>query len=184
VHSVEAVYYEPAMQQIIAAGMGEVTGKSPATTAEEARTASLAVLRNSAAHLAAERARSRFRDAAAAIADSSESVCLQLEPFAKEERDRLADLMANKDLEAIASDYPLKETGVIKAAAQAIGFNRREDYESAVLKVLSAHGPEWHALRLKFAGLLRELGCALPAEAAAEPLPGTEQVPMQEVKYK
>lgn len=172
VHSVEAVYYEPAMQQIIAAGMGEVTGKSPATTAEEARTASLAVLRISAAHLAAERARSRFRDAAAAIADSSESVCLQLEPFAKEERDRLADLMANKDLEAIASDYPLKETGVIKAAAQAIGFNRREDYESAVLKVLSAHGPEWHALRLKFAGLLRELGCALPVEAA-EPLPAT-----------
>ena len=170
VHSVESVYYDPTTQSLVAERFCGLTGQDTNSRVELARNGALHALQD-APHLAKERARAGFHNAVLA-AESSGSVCLKLEEFINQENKRFADRLADCDLEALVSEYPIKKSRVIDAVAKAIGFDRRKDYESAVLKVLSAHGPEWHALRLKFAGLLRELGCALPVEAA-EPLPAT-----------
>lgn len=151
------------MQALVAARFCQVAGQDAKARVDPARAGALRTFQ-SATHLAKERARSAFHNAVAS-AESSGRVCLNLEHFRKLENERLNELLANSDLEALVSEYPIKKTGAIDPVARAIGFNRREDYESSVLQVLRDHGPEWHGLRSNFTGLLLELGCTLPAEA-------------------
>jgi ABC-type branched-subunit amino acid transport system ATPase component len=167
VHSIESVYYDPSMQKAVAALFCQITGQDAERRVVQARAGALRALK-AAPHLAEDRARSRFHNSVVA-AESSGNVCLKLQDFEREEAESLGQLLAASNLEAIVSGYPIKKTAAIDAVAKAIGFSRREDYESAVLEILRENGPEWGRLRAEFPDLLHELGCTHSPGIAAEP---------------
>ena len=52
------------------------------------------------------------------------------------ERSRLQQALDNSDLSAIISRYPIRETAALNEIASKLGFQKREQYEGAVRKLL------------------------------------------------
>ena len=52
------------------------------------------------------------------------------------EHDRLEKLLAADDVEGLITRYPIRETPALGRIAEQLGFQDREQYEAAVLKLL------------------------------------------------
>ncbi len=54
----------------------------------------------------------------------------------KAEHDRLQELLTANDIEGLIARYPVRETPALAGIAEELGFQDREQYEGAVLKLL------------------------------------------------
>lgn len=72
------------------------------------------------------------------IKNSSEEITLNTSSPFPAERKRLADLVANSQLEETMCSYPVRESGVFKAIATSLRFFDRDDYERVVLQRVGA----------------------------------------------
>jgi hypothetical protein len=151
--SVESLYYSPEVLSAVAlrqAGTVEPDPNKQSALVQkyitEARMRGLAALRASevAVHLASRLAERQLRDSIdSRIPTRSEIAAggvleMSLESPYSVERARLDDMLAREDFDAIIARYPIRETGALKAVANALKFQRRDDYEAAALARISS----------------------------------------------
>lgn len=71
-----------------------------------------------------------------ALIGGQQSISISVESPYSAELDRINRLIESKDLDALTSRYPIRESGVLTALAKALRFNGRADYERAALTLI------------------------------------------------
>jgi hypothetical protein len=143
-HSVESIYYDSGLQQRIAERSSAMTGTVAGELLEEAKVAALNSLaphiqrlseRVVEALLRADLMRRlpRRQDIAAA---QPIIVTIDVPAVVAAEVDRFRGSIVARDLAGIIARYPVRETPALDKIIQALGFQNREQYESAVRKLL------------------------------------------------
>lgn len=143
-YSVESIYYHPEIQRRVAERRVQVLGGDVAAGLESAREEALKRIQQHADHLLMKRTSERARRAAQkgipTKVDPGEVLELgtvDVPALHSQERDRLETLLDRANLVALVEGYPIREAGALRAIANSLGFQSTDDYERAVLKLLS-----------------------------------------------
>ncbi len=162
VHAVESLYYAEEIIAAVAARQAETLGVDPIKLTEEAATKGLASLDvKQMRHLASRVAERQMREALLSnmperttlLHESTPEISVTVRSPFPTELARIQDLHAEKDLHAIISHYPVRESGVLDAIAKSLKFPSRSDYEKAALARLGADGKLQDMLRAKLGPL-------------------------------
>lgn len=142
--SVESIYYHPDIQCRVVERITSVTGEDALKRLASAKSALIAAITPHIQRLSertVERAirKEVFRQlpqkkditAAAPI-----NISIDIVKFVMEERKRLEEALSTGDLLTLITRYPIRETAALKDIANNLGFQNREQYEKAVLKLL------------------------------------------------
>lgn len=78
---------------------------------------------------------------------------IDLEQELNKEITNFDSLIVTKDIQQLVNAYPIKEIGLIKNLAQLLKFKSSEDYESAVIKLLSEDDVIRNHVRVSIGGL-------------------------------
>jgi hypothetical protein len=143
-YSVEALYYHPEIQRRVAQRHSAVVGGNPTDRLSYAKDQALAAVNEHSVRLCEKVAEKTIRaDVLKRIPGKNEikdgkpiQVEIEVAAVVREERDRLDAMLAKNDLAAIITRYPIRETSALTRIAEQLGFKDREQYESAVLKLL------------------------------------------------
>jgi energy-coupling factor transporter ATP-binding protein EcfA2 len=145
VFAVESLYYCADVLAALAARQAQTLGIDPAQIMVEATEAALHMLRSgdTLQHLAGRLAERQMRDqfllampTRDALIGGQQSISISVESPYSAELDRINRLIESKDLDALTSRYPIRESGVLTALAKALRFNGRADYERAALTLI------------------------------------------------
>jgi len=71
-------------------------------------------------------------------AGNSINIAIDVAAVVTSERQRLQECLDSGDLTSVISHYPVRETPALSKIAQELGFQERDQYESAVRKLLMA----------------------------------------------
>ena len=165
VFSVESVYYHPEVQLRVAKRQAVVTGQDVATRLADAKTAAIAAFRlqiERQSELAALRViRERiFRKLPTKekVAEATPiDISIDVAAVVAKEHDRLQAILDGGDLSALVSHYPIRETPALAAIATKLGFQDRDQYESAVRKLMMDDGDALTFVRSLFGTLAADL---------------------------
>jgi len=143
-YSVEALYYHPEIQRRVVERHAAVTGKNPQTLLTEAKSTALTALNQHADRMSRKvagqtiRARVIQQIPGKAAIEAGQPVEIRIDIAAEvsTERSRFNTQLAANNLDALIQRYPVRETPALSKIAEALGFQDREQYESAVLKLL------------------------------------------------
>lgn len=148
VNEVENLYYLPFIVDAIADQQAAVLGEDPSAKRASARNAAIkSLVTNSVQHLAAVNAEKILRRQALArlpsrrqlvTADATLTVDL-ISPYPSEES-CLSDLVTRADYDSIVRRYSIRDSGFLKAVANELGFQDRNQYERAVRVRLANDG--------------------------------------------
>jgi ABC-type cobalamin/Fe3+-siderophores transport system ATPase subunit len=145
VHSVESIYYHPDIQNKLALRHAGVTGEN---TTDLLRNAKNAVLSSVTPHI--QRMSERVVDKS--IRDEIDkkrpkqsditigglfNLTIDISQAVSDEKSRLENYIRNEDILEIISKYPIRETPALSGIAYALGFRTRDQYEKAVIKLMS-----------------------------------------------
>jgi ABC-type branched-subunit amino acid transport system ATPase component len=142
--SVESIYYHPEIQRRVAERYAAVTGEKASQLLVDVKSAVLAAIDPHVQRLSERTAQNVIREkffqnlpgkeemASAKPIEVSIDVANEVE----EERSRLQDALDNGRLEEVIAKYPIRETPALTKIAKNMGFQSREQYEGAVLKLL------------------------------------------------
>ncbi len=145
VHSVESIYYHPDIQKKLALRHAGVTGEN---TTDLLRNAKNAVLSSVTPHI--QRMSERAVDKS--IRDEIDkkrpkqsditigglfNLTIDISQAVSDEKSRLENYIRNEDILEIISKYPIRETPALSGIAYALGFRTRDQYEKAVIKLMS-----------------------------------------------
>jgi hypothetical protein len=144
VHSVESIYYLPPVQRRVATRHAAVVGEDPTAMLGRANSAVLEAASHNANRLAERVAERAVREAVFQKLPRKEDVAsrtpvnivIDVAQLVEAEGARLQAAVASKDVGAIISRYPMRETAALQGVARALGFQSRTQYEAAVLKML------------------------------------------------
>lgn len=144
VYSVESIYYHPNIQRKLAARHAAVTGEDPNTLVEAARTAALAAVASHIGRLSERAVEKTLRDELdkhwpkQAEISAGNPICIEIDVAAtvNEEVSIFNRAIAEEDIEKIIFRYPVRETPMLTEIARKLGFQNREQYESAVRRLL------------------------------------------------
>jgi ABC-type cobalamin/Fe3+-siderophores transport system ATPase subunit len=162
--SVESIYYHTELQQRVARRQSAVTGADIQEMVDGAKNGALAAVKPHIQRLSERAVEAALRqalmrqlpnrkDIAAARAIN---VTIDVPKVVAEEAVRLQQACEAVDLASIIARYPIRETPALDIIAKCLGFQSREQYESAVRKLLMDD-----STALEF---VRGLFGALPAE--------------------
>jgi ABC-type cobalamin/Fe3+-siderophores transport system ATPase subunit len=143
-YSVEALYYHPDIQRRVAERHAAVTGKNAQTLLADAKNSAIAALNQHADRMSRKVAEKAIRARVIqqipnkAAIEAGQPVTIQIDIAAEvsAERTRFNAQLAANNLDALIQRYPVRETPGLSKIAEALGFQGREQYESAVLKLL------------------------------------------------
>ena len=143
-YSVEALYYHPDIQRRVGERHAAVTGKNAQTLVADAKNAAIAALNPHVDRMSRKVAEKAIRARVIqqipnkATIEAGQPVTIQIDIAAEvsTERTRFNALLAANNLEGLIQRYPVRETPALFKIAEALGFQGREQYESAVLKLL------------------------------------------------
>jgi len=143
-YSVEALYYHPEIQQRVTKRHAAVTGKNPQTMLADAKNAALIALNQHAERMSRKVAEKAIRarvieqipGKAAIMAGQPLEIRIDIAAEVSAERARFDAQFRANNLDALIQRYPVRETPALSKIALALGFQDREQYESAVLKLL------------------------------------------------
>ena len=144
VFSVESLYYHPEVQQRVAARHAAVTGDSAEGRVADAKTAALEAIGPHVRRLSERAVEKSVREAifrqlprrAGISAGSPINISVNVARELRVEEERLQRAIAANDLVALLRRYPVRETPALGAIANRLGFQGRQQYESAVRKLL------------------------------------------------
>lgn len=144
-YSVEALYYHPEIQRRVAERHAAVTGKDPQKSLSEAKTAALTALNEQADRMSKRLAEKTIRTCVMqqipgkAVIEAGRQVEIRIDTAAEisKERSRFDAFIGSGNLDALIQRYPVRETSALSKIAEALGFQDREQYQSAVLKLLT-----------------------------------------------
>lgn len=144
VHSVESIYYQPEIQRQVATRQAVVTGGDAATRVAAAKTAAMNAVTPHVARLSAraiektvvEEIQKQQPTQTTIAAGQPVNITVDVAALLAAEQTAFQGLIAAQDLERIVSRYPVRETSALADIARRLGFQDRDQYESAVRKLL------------------------------------------------
>lgn len=144
VYSVESIYYHPDLQALVAARHAAVTGSDANSLMTAATKTGIAALRPHSRRLS-ERVVERFlRDELERHLPTSKdiatgnpiSVTIDVRAAVEAELATLNAFLEQQELHSVIARYPIRETPALTEIAKRLGFQGRDQYESAVRKLL------------------------------------------------
>ena len=166
-YSVESIYYHPELQRRVAERRAELVGGDPAAMLRTARESAIDKVRKQVDHFARKRAiesaRRRAQEAIPAEIDIDSILSfpsIDVPALRDQERENLEKAIENSELATIIERYPVRESGALDAIAKGLGFQRRSDYERAVLKMLGDDEAAMTFVRLLFDPLLSDIAAS------------------------
>jgi ABC-type Mn2+/Zn2+ transport system ATPase subunit len=165
-NSVESIYYHPELQKRVAERQSAVTGANVQEMIDSAKTAALNAVKPHVQRLCERAVEATLRQEVMRqlpcrkdiTAAQAFNVTIDAPKVVAEEAARLQQACAAVDLASVIARYPVRETQALDIIAKHLGFQTRNQYESAVRKLLMDD-----AGALEF---VRGLFGALPAEIA------------------
>lgn len=166
VHSVESIYYHPEIQNRVVTRHANVTGDDASARLADAKTAALRAVAPHAQRLSGRAVEKALREqvlrqlpgqpeiqAAVPI-----EIFLDVAAFVAEETTRFQDALGSENLTEIIAKYPVRETSALADIARSLGFQKREQYESAVLKLIKDDHETLTFVRSLFGTLVVDIG--------------------------
>ncbi len=143
VFSVESIYYHPDVQRKVAERHASVTGEDASTRLEHAKTGAIAAVNAHSQRLSERVAEKAVRAAFLQrlpnrndiAASGPINVLIDVAAAVQQEKSHLQRLLQARDLVAVTARYPIRETSALIEVARKLGFQNREQYESAVRKL-------------------------------------------------
>lgn len=144
VFSVESIYYHPEVQRRVVERHATVTGADPSTLLTEANAVALEAIKAKTQHLSERSVEHTIREEIfrqrpgrpEIRAKTPINISIDVSQRVDAERDRLQGLIEAGDLWEIISKYPVRETSALSDISRKLGFQNRDQYENAVLKLL------------------------------------------------
>lgn len=146
--AVESLYYSAVVLTALATQQAKTFGASSEQIIHEVNQAAMAaakakgVAENLASRIAERQMRDRLLlampDRKAMMEGTGGTIQVNLESPYPAELDRINQMIAAEDIEAIVSRYPIRESGMLNAIAKALHFNGRSDYERAALTLIGS----------------------------------------------
>ncbi|MBC8031710.1 MAG: ATP-binding protein [Pyrinomonadaceae bacterium] len=166
VYSVESIYYDPDVQRLVAERQAAVTGADSAALIANAKAAGFAAIMPHTARLSRRAVEKTIREdilhrlpgQPEIKAGNPINISIDLAAVASAQRTRLEDNIANENFSEIISGYPIRETPALTTIARALGFQDRNQYESAVRKLLIDDSSALAAVRSFFGTLTDDIG--------------------------
>ncbi|MEG4405136.1 AAA family ATPase [Microcoleus sp. MON2_D5] len=144
VFSVESIYYHPHIQGLIAQRQADIIGGDASTYLENAKTAAMRKINEGIQSLSIKTAEKAIREKYFRNTPKKEdiknripvNVSIDVNEFVNQELERLGNALNSGDFTQLISQYPVRETGALTNIAKELKFQKREDYEGAVRKLL------------------------------------------------
>lgn len=164
-YSVEALYYHPLIQERVAERHAKVTGRDSQTMCQEAKVAAISALAKHADRMCKRVAEKAVRATVLqqlptkSTIETYQAVKIEVDISAEiaRERARFDGYVAKDDLLSLIQRYPIRETPAPTQIADALGFQNRDQYENAVLKLLMDDATSVESVRVLFQGLWHAL---------------------------
>lgn len=143
-YSVEAIYYHPEIQRMIAGRQAALLGGNAGEYLQQASVAALEQVDRQADHLsrriaekaAREQVFQRLPNRRTMLMQAPITINIDVAEMVNQERTRLRAWLAQGDFLSLLLRYPLRESGALGAIASSLQFNTRNNYEKAVIKLL------------------------------------------------
>lgn len=144
-YSVESIYYHPVVQKIIAERITKVAGGDTQTRISEAKISLIEAIKPHAKRLGEQAAERRIREKffehipnGSKISEgNSVSIDIDVKTIVDEEIKKIENHIQTSDENFLISNYPVRETPALKEISIKLGFQGRQQYESAVIKMLT-----------------------------------------------
>ncbi|WP_293348671.1 MULTISPECIES: AAA family ATPase [unclassified Microcoleus] len=144
VFSVESIYYHPHIQCLIAQRQANLIGGDAPTYLDNAKTGALKKIKEAIQSLSNKTAEKAIREEYFRNTPKKEdirngitvNVSIDVNEFVTQELERLENALDSGNLTKLISQYPVRETGALTNIAKELKFQKREDYEGAVRKLL------------------------------------------------
>ena len=167
-YSVEALYYHPEIQRRVTERHAAVTGANSQTQLANAQTAALAAIKGQADRMSEKLAEKAIRaevfrhipGKAEVRAGLPFNLSIDIADSVATERTRLDAALVANDLEALIARYPVRETPALSQIAEHLGFQDRDQYESAVQKLMIDDTTAVTFIRSLFGSLWQDISSA------------------------
>lgn len=144
VYSVESIYYHPEIQRKLAIRHASVTGEDANALVDAARTAALVAIAPHVQRLSERAVEKTLRDEldnhwpkqAEISAGNPIHIEINVAATVNREVSVFSQAIADKNLEKIIARYPVRETPMLTEITRKLGFQTRDQYESAVRRLL------------------------------------------------
>lgn len=166
VFSVESLYYDPEIQLRVTSRHVKVTGGDADARVAEARSAALKSITEHIDRLTNRAVEKTLRDVVLRqlpgqpeiAKGNSVSISLDIASAVAAEKRRFQAAINAADLSSIIARYPVRETPALEQIARKLGFQSRDQYESAVRQLLLDDLPTVELVRSRFGDLHAQLG--------------------------
>lgn len=167
IFAVESLYYSADVLGALAVQQARIFGLPADQILAEAKAAALAALnmKGTVEHLASRIAERQMRDKLllslperqSMIEGSAAEVAITIASPYPAELDRINQMIAAEDVNAVVSRYPIRESKVLHNLAKALHFNGRSDYERAALTLIGADSNLRAMLKARLGNLAAQL---------------------------
>ena len=183
--SVESIYYHPEVQRMAAERHAATTGDDSAECVAEALAAALQALRPHIQRLSERVAEKRVREEFFAHIPKRDQMgiaspvnfSIDIPGIVGEERTRLEESLNVGNLDSIISRYPIRETPALDSIIRKLGFQSRNQYESAVRKLLIDDAGSLAFVRSLFGTLPRDIATGTNSSVSAADLTTPQLTP-------
>lgn len=166
--SVESIYYHPDIQRRVAERHVAVVGGNASELLSEAKFAALEAVKPHVQRLSERAAEKAIRETFFQNLPGKEDVTsakpihvsIDVSTIVEEERDRLQDALDNGRLEEVINQYPIRETPALTKIARKMGFQNRDQYEGAVMKLLVDDEEALEFVKSLFGALVADMSAA------------------------
>jgi hypothetical protein len=166
--SVESIYYHPDIQRRVAERHVAVVGGNASELLSEAKFAALEAVKPHVQRLSERTAEKAIRETFFQNLPGKEDVTsakpihvsIDVSTIVEEERDRLQDALDNGRLEEVINQYPIRETPALTKIARKMGFQNRDQYEGAVMKLLVDDEEALEFVKSLFGALVADMSAA------------------------
>ncbi|MCZ6860877.1 MAG: AAA family ATPase [Alphaproteobacteria bacterium] len=165
VFSVASVYYHPKVQRAVTERHAKVTGEDALAQVTEAKDAALAAIGLHVQRLSERAAQRVLREKVFKAlpgkkeigAGESIDITLDVPGVVAAERTTLEKAIEDKDLALLIKRYPVRETPALGELVLKLGFQDRQQYESAVRTLLMNDEDTLHLVRSLFGSLADDI---------------------------
>lgn len=161
VYSVESIYYHPDVQRRVAERRADLVGGTANMMLEQAITLMIRAVEERSEYFVERAAEKAVRgvylqnvpNRAHMEARTPINVTVNVAEVIDSERERLAQMIRDRAVDAILSRYPVRESPALDRIASALGFVSRKQYEAAVRHMLQQDSSACESVRAMFGDL-------------------------------
>lgn len=165
VFAVESVYYDPQLQRMVVERYVSVVGGDIDESLQSAKRAAINAIKPHITRLCERAVEKALRDEVFKHIPRKKQISagqpvlieINVAQFVAQERQRLESLIDSVDLKAIIAAYPVRETPALDQIVDRLGFKGRQQYESAVRRLLMENNDALNMVRAMFGNLVAEI---------------------------